>query len=168
MKPGSIAWPDAVLSCMQCLALWNLCFTIAGASRVLKTHGKGEASKLSMLLQQGRKLKDYSRLMAYLKGLTPSRLDSELRFMQVCLCSWEDVSCGCACLHAAVQMPVAVLHCELCSMHGHNPLRLMRHQCFLARMPLYLKHTQQDRNLIVGRHMVLRPGMSLCSGRTIC
>ena len=37
-----------------------------------------------MLLQQGRKLKDYSRLMAYLKGLTPSRLDSELRFMQVC------------------------------------------------------------------------------------
>lgn len=51
---------------------------------MLKTQGKGETSELSMLLQQGRKLKDYSRLMAYLKGLTPSRLDSELRFMQVC------------------------------------------------------------------------------------
>ena len=76
--------PDAVLSCTQCLALFQLRFTIAGASRVLITRGKGEASELSMLLQQGRKLKDYSRLMAYLKGLTPSRLDSELRFMQVC------------------------------------------------------------------------------------
>ena len=76
--------PDAVLSCTQCLALFQLRFTIAGASRVLKTRGKGETSELSMLLQQGRKLKDYSRLMAYLKGLTPSRLDSELRFMQVC------------------------------------------------------------------------------------
>ncbi|CAK0785298.1 hypothetical protein CVIRNUC_008505 [Coccomyxa viridis] len=54
-----------------------------GISRVLKTQGKGETSELSMLLQQGRKLKDYSRLMAYLKGLTPSRLDSELRFMQL-------------------------------------------------------------------------------------
>ena len=37
---------------------------------------------MSTLLQQGRAAKDYSRLMAYLKGLTPSRLDSELRSMQ--------------------------------------------------------------------------------------
>ena len=59
-------------------------YITAGISRVLKTQGKGETSELSMLLQQCRKLRDYSRLMAYLKGLTPSRLDSELRFMQVC------------------------------------------------------------------------------------
>ena len=37
---------------------------------------------MSSLLQQGRAAKDYCRLVAYLKGLTPSRLDSELRSMQ--------------------------------------------------------------------------------------
>ncbi len=56
----------------------------AGASRVLKTGSQREASELSLLLQQGRRDMDYGRLMAYLKGLTPSRLDSELRYMQVC------------------------------------------------------------------------------------
>lgn len=37
---------------------------------------------MSSLLQQGRAAKDYCRLVAYLKGLTPSRVDSELRAMQ--------------------------------------------------------------------------------------
>ncbi len=37
---------------------------------------------MSTLLQQGREAKDYGRLVAYLKELTPSRLDSELRSMQ--------------------------------------------------------------------------------------
>lgn len=55
----------------------------AGASRVLKTGSQRETSELSLLSRQGRRDKDYSRLMAYLKGLTPSRLDSELRYMQV-------------------------------------------------------------------------------------
>ena len=64
----------------------------AGASRVLKTGSQREASELSLLLQQGRRAKDYSRLMAYLKGLTPSRLDSELRYMQVCPL-WPAQSC---------------------------------------------------------------------------
>ena len=50
---------------------------------MLKTGAQGEASELSLLLQQGRRAKDYSSLMAYLKSLTPSRLDSELRYMQV-------------------------------------------------------------------------------------
>ena len=58
---------------------------MTGASRVLKTGGQREASQLSLLLQQGRRINDYSRLMAYLKSLTPSRLDSELRSMQVSL-----------------------------------------------------------------------------------
>lgn len=56
---------------------------MTGASRVLKTGAQREASQLSLLLQQGRRIKDYSRLMAYLKSLTPSRLDGELRSMQV-------------------------------------------------------------------------------------
>ena len=50
---------------------------------MLKTGGRRGASELSLLLQHGRMMKDYSRLMTYLKGLTPSRLDSELRAMQV-------------------------------------------------------------------------------------
>ena len=65
-----------------------------------------------MLLQQGRKLKDYSRLMAYLKGLTPSRLDSELRCMQVC--SFHGgLMCLLACCCAAARSGAAqraVLH----------------------------------------------------------
>ena len=95
-------------------------FTSAGASRVLKTRGKGEASELSLLLQQGRKLKDYSRLMAYLKGLTPSRLDNELRCMQVCS-SWQDISCEYARLHTAAQMPEALLHCIVHFMEVYTP-----------------------------------------------
>ena len=50
---------------------------------MLKTGGQREASQLSLLLQQGRRIDDYSRLMTYLKSLTPSRLDNELRSMQV-------------------------------------------------------------------------------------
>ena len=50
---------------------------------MLKTGSQRDALELSLLLQQGRRDKDYSRLMSYLKGLNPSRLDSELRYMQV-------------------------------------------------------------------------------------
>ena len=50
---------------------------------MLKSGLQRELSHLSRLLQQGRRAQDYNRLMAYLKGLTPSRLDSELRYMQV-------------------------------------------------------------------------------------
>ena len=50
---------------------------------MLKTGAQRESSELSLLLQQGRRARDYSRLTAYLKGLTPSRLDNELRSMQV-------------------------------------------------------------------------------------
>lgn len=56
---------------------------LAGVSRVAKGAGTGDASELTRLLLEGRRAKDYSRLVAYLRDLPPSRLDAELRSMQV-------------------------------------------------------------------------------------
>ena len=43
----------------------------------------GDASQLVRLLKHCRRLKDYSELVAYLRGLAPSALDAQLRSMQV-------------------------------------------------------------------------------------
>lgn len=40
-------------------------------------------SDLARLLLEGRRAKDYTPLLGYLRGLTPSKLDGELREMQV-------------------------------------------------------------------------------------
>ena len=84
----------AIMSVKWEMSQWARCYLFhqpiacqgwhaAGASRVLKTGAQRETSELSGLLQHGRRAGDYSRLMAYLKGVTPSRLDNELRSMQV-------------------------------------------------------------------------------------
>ena len=49
---------------------------------MVKGAGRGDASGLTRLLLEGRKDKDYSGLLSYLRGLPPSRLDAELRSMQ--------------------------------------------------------------------------------------
>ncbi len=43
----------------------------------------GEVSDLARLLLEGRRAKDYTPLLSYLRGITPSKLDGELRAMQV-------------------------------------------------------------------------------------
>ena len=52
-------------------------------SRVAKRGATGDISQLARLLREGRRAKDYTPLLGYLRGLTPSRLDGELRAMQV-------------------------------------------------------------------------------------
>ena len=54
-----------------------------GLSRVAKRGPVGEVSDLARLLLEGRRAKDYTPLLGYLRGLTPSKLDGELREMQV-------------------------------------------------------------------------------------
>jgi hypothetical protein len=53
-----------------------------GSSRVVKGPVSGDVSGLTRLLLEGRRAKDYSRLLSYLRILPPSRLDAELRAMQ--------------------------------------------------------------------------------------
>ncbi|BDA46919.1 probable guanine nucleotide-binding protein subunit beta-like protein at C-terminar half [Coccomyxa sp. Obi] len=53
------------------------------ASRVAKRGATGDISQLARLLREGRRAKDYTPLLGYLRGLTPSRLDGELRAMQM-------------------------------------------------------------------------------------
>ena len=70
--------------------LW---FLATGRSRVLRGQGlqAGAASQLVRLLKHCRRLKDYSELVAYLRGLAPSALDAQLREMQVrqCCLIWQ-------------------------------------------------------------------------------
>ena len=40
-------------------------------------------SELPRLLLEGRRAKDYTALLRHLRGLTPSKLDGDLRAMQV-------------------------------------------------------------------------------------
>jgi hypothetical protein len=50
---------------------------------VVKRDPAADSSQLTQLLLEGRKAKEYSRLLQYLRDLSPSRLDAELRAMQV-------------------------------------------------------------------------------------
>lgn len=50
---------------------------------MVKRAAAGDLSDLARLLREGRRAKDYSKLLGYLRSLTPSKLDAELRAMQV-------------------------------------------------------------------------------------
>ena len=75
-------------------------------SRVLKTSGVGaDVPRLVQLLRHCRELRDYSELLAYLRSISPSALDTQLRSMQVprlfwraahvCPLLWLLVFCNC-------------------------------------------------------------------------
>ena len=83
--------------------------TAAVRSRVLKTRGAGgDVPRLVQLLRHCRELRDYSELLAYLRSISPSALDAQLRSMQVQHCAGEGrcmVTClrvSVACLYARV------------------------------------------------------------------